>query len=296
MRGARRCWRHWRKSFSALGAEVAIYPLDVTDVAALAAAGKDFIARFGAPEVVIANAGVSAGTLTEHAEDLAVFRRIVDTNLLGMAATFAPFIAAMRDAVRTEAQAISAGGSSASRRLPVFAACPAPRPQRLEGGGDCLSGKPAAGDAARRHPRGDDRARLHRDADDRNQPYPMPFLVPADTAARRFAAAIARGTSYTVIPGRWASLPGCCGRCRTGCTTACLSARRASRDYNARRPDLPETDFMKHLLALIALLGAAMPALADDKAGLAAVDKLGGLNGQALACRQMDVSSKARKR
>lgn len=52
---------------------------------------------------------------------------------------------------------------------------------------------------------------------------------------------------------------------------------------------------MKHLLALIALLGAAMPALADDKAGLAAVDKLGGLNGQALACRQMDVSSKAKE-
>ena len=31
-------------------------------------------------------------------------------------------------------------------------------------------------------------------------PYPMPFLLPADEAARRFARAIARGTSYTVIP------------------------------------------------------------------------------------------------
>jgi short-subunit dehydrogenase len=30
--------------------------------------------------------------------------------------------------------------------------------------------------------------------------YPMPFLMPADTAARRFARAIERGTSYTVIP------------------------------------------------------------------------------------------------
>ena len=31
-------------------------------------------------------------------------------------------------------------------------------------------------------------------------PYRMPFLLPADEAARRFARAITRGTSYTVIP------------------------------------------------------------------------------------------------
>jgi hypothetical protein len=31
-------------------------------------------------------------------------------------------------------------------------------------------------------------------------PYPMPFLLPADEAAARFAPAIERGTSYTVIP------------------------------------------------------------------------------------------------
>ena len=31
-------------------------------------------------------------------------------------------------------------------------------------------------------------------------PFPMPFLMPADEAARRFARAIERGGSYTVIP------------------------------------------------------------------------------------------------
>lgn len=31
-------------------------------------------------------------------------------------------------------------------------------------------------------------------------PYPMPFLLPAPEAARRFARAIERGVSYTVIP------------------------------------------------------------------------------------------------
>ena len=33
-----------------------------------------------------------------------------------------------------------------------------------------------------------------------HNPYPMPFMLPADEAARRFARAIARGTSYAVIP------------------------------------------------------------------------------------------------
>lgn len=31
-------------------------------------------------------------------------------------------------------------------------------------------------------------------------PYPMPFLLAADEAARRFARAIERGASYSVIP------------------------------------------------------------------------------------------------
>ena len=81
-----------------LGGQHACYPLDVTDAPALHAAAGDFLARFGAPDIVIANAGVSAGTLTECDEDLDVFRRIMDTNVFGMAATFSPFIPAMKAA------------------------------------------------------------------------------------------------------------------------------------------------------------------------------------------------------
>ena len=81
-----------------LGGGHACYPLDVTDAPALHDAATDFMQRFGAPHIVIANAGVSAGTLTECEEDLAVFRRVMDTNVFGMAATFAPFIPAMRAA------------------------------------------------------------------------------------------------------------------------------------------------------------------------------------------------------
>jgi hypothetical protein len=65
----------------------AAYPLDVTDAAALGAAAKDFITRFGCPDIVIANAGVSVGTLTSEADDLPAFRRVLDTNVLGMVHT-----------------------------------------------------------------------------------------------------------------------------------------------------------------------------------------------------------------
>jgi NAD(P)-dependent dehydrogenase (short-subunit alcohol dehydrogenase family) len=78
--------------------QVICYPLDVTDAAALRAAGDRLHARLGAPDIVIANAGVSVGTLSECADDLEAIRRVMDVNFFGMAATFSPFIAAMRQA------------------------------------------------------------------------------------------------------------------------------------------------------------------------------------------------------
>jgi len=55
-----------------LGVPSATYAADVGDVAAVQAAAEDFMARHGVPDVVIANAGVSAGTSGGEAEDLAV--------------------------------------------------------------------------------------------------------------------------------------------------------------------------------------------------------------------------------
>ena len=75
-----------------------IYPLDVRDAPALQAAALDFISRCGGVDVVIANAGISVGTDSAVAEDLDVFREIVDINITGMANTLQPFIAHMRAA------------------------------------------------------------------------------------------------------------------------------------------------------------------------------------------------------
>jgi short-subunit dehydrogenase len=73
------------------------YPLDVRDGAALGAAARHFMATHGCPDVVIANAGVSVGSLTEFPEDTKVFEEVMDTNVIGMVNTFQPFIAPMRE-------------------------------------------------------------------------------------------------------------------------------------------------------------------------------------------------------
>ena len=67
------------------------YAADVRDPIALAQGASDFIARAGCPDIVIANAGVSAGTLTGAAEDNEVFEEILATNVTGMMLTFQPY-------------------------------------------------------------------------------------------------------------------------------------------------------------------------------------------------------------
>lgn len=73
-----------------------VYTPDVSDGTAMAAMATDWLAHSGTPDLVIANAGVAGGFDTERPEDLAVLRRMLDINLVGVAATFAPFLAAMK--------------------------------------------------------------------------------------------------------------------------------------------------------------------------------------------------------
>lgn len=80
-------------------ASISIYPADVRDADALADAAHRFIGEHGAPDIVIANAGVSRGALTGHG-DLDTFRAVMDTNYFGMVATFESFIESMTRAPR----------------------------------------------------------------------------------------------------------------------------------------------------------------------------------------------------
>jgi hypothetical protein len=171
----------------------ACYPLDVTDADALRAAGGDFIARFGAPDIVIANAGVSVGTLTECTEDLEAIRRVMDVNVFGMAATFSPFAHAMRLAGR--GRLVGIASVAGIRGLP---------------GAEAYSASKAAAisylESLRLEMRGSGvrvvticPGYVETPMTEIN-PYRMPFLLAAPDAARRFARVIERGTSYAVIP------------------------------------------------------------------------------------------------
>ncbi|MBP5996888.1 MAG: SDR family oxidoreductase [Azonexus sp.] len=177
-----------------LGGGHACYALDVADAPALHDAAGDFIARFGAPDIVIANAGVSAGTLSEYEEDLAVFRRIMDINVYGMAATFAPFIKAMQ-ATCGERRLVGIASVAGIRGLPgaeAYSASKAAAIAYLES--LRLEMRPYGIKVVTIAP-----GYIETPMTAVN-PYKMPFLLPANQAAERFAAAIARGTTYTVIP------------------------------------------------------------------------------------------------
>ena len=81
----------------------AVYTPVVSDAAAMAAVGADWLARFGAPDLVIANAGVAGGFDTARPDDLRVMRRMLEINLLGVATSFSPFLGAMQAAGRPAA-------------------------------------------------------------------------------------------------------------------------------------------------------------------------------------------------
>ena len=119
---------HLRGLQSSLGVPVEIYPADVRELKAVRAAGEAFIAKHGVPDIVIANAGVSHGTLTEHEDDVEVFRKIMDINVNGLVNTFHPFIAPMRSRGSGSLVASRRSRVSAASRARVRTAPPRPRP------------------------------------------------------------------------------------------------------------------------------------------------------------------------
>ncbi len=173
------------------------YPLDVADGAALQAAAADFMARHGCPDIVIANAGVSAGTLGEEAGDLPALRRIFETNVIGMAQTLQPFVAAMK--ARGSGRLVGIASVAGIRGLPGAGAYSASKAANiawlealrveLHGSGvKVVTIAPGYIETPMTAVNG----------------YAMPFLMPADEAARRFARVIDAGRSYAVIPWQMA--------------------------------------------------------------------------------------------
>jgi short-subunit dehydrogenase len=171
-----------------------LYTVDVTDHAALAAAAADFIAQAGGADVVIASAGVSAGTLTERPGDLAQFAEIFAINVTATVATFAPFIETMRHG--TGPRRLVAIGSVAGIR-------------GMKGAGAYCASKSAVHTYAESL-----RLELHRHGIrvvtiapgyidtpmTRQNRFPMPFLMPVERFAAAAVRAIDAGARLRVIP------------------------------------------------------------------------------------------------
>jgi len=173
------------------------YPVDVLDADALAKAAQRFLVDAGGVDIVIANAGISSGTVTGEPGDARVFAKIVQTNLTAMAQTFDPFLPAMQ----------AAGGG----RLVGIASVAGIR--GLPGAGAYSASK--AGAIAYLESL---RVELDRSSikvvtiapgyiqtpmTEHNR-YPMPFLMPAARFAAKALGAIDAGRSFTVIPWQMA--------------------------------------------------------------------------------------------
>ncbi len=177
----------------ALPTKTVTYALDVRDLGALEQAALDFIAHFGPPDIVIANAGVSAGTLTENKEDINTFKGVIDINLLGMVHTFQPFIVPMKQAGKGSLVGIAsvagirglpgAGAYSASKAA-VIAYLESLRVELSLDGINVTTIAPGY---------------IKTPMTDINE-YPMPFLMAPDVAAEKFAQAIAKKKRFIVIP------------------------------------------------------------------------------------------------
>jgi hypothetical protein len=169
------------------------YPVDVTDKDAVLAAARSFDDAVGGTDIVIANAGISLGVLTEYYEDLDAFRDVLETNVLAMAHTFHPFIGRMR--ARGRGTLVGVASVAGIRGLPgseaycaskaaVISYCESLRVELKKTGVKVVTISPG----------------FVRTPLTARNPYRMPFLMEPQDFARQAVGAILAGVSYRVIP------------------------------------------------------------------------------------------------
>lgn len=172
---------------------VQTYAHDITDRAALRAATEDFLHRFGTPDLVIANAGISTGTDGGRDGDMEVLSRVLATNVTGLAATLQPFVVPMRTAKRGRLVGIASvagfrglpgSGAYSASKAAAIAWLEALRVELHGSGVSVVTICPGYIDTPMT----------------RVNNYTMPFLMSAEDGARRIARAINSGRSLVIVP------------------------------------------------------------------------------------------------
>ena len=189
--------RRWAAAAGLADDRWAFFAADVQVIDSIVAAGQACIAQLGLPDVVIANAGISVGMDSAERADLGVMRDTLATNITGAAATFQPFLRAMRE--RRSGTLVGVASVAAIRGLPghgaycaskagLVAYCESLRGECRDAGVKVVTLLP--GYIATPLTSGN--------------PYPMPFLMQADRFADVAFRTIQAGSSYRVIPWQMA--------------------------------------------------------------------------------------------
>ncbi len=170
-----------------------IYALDVRDAAALQSSANDFMQQHGTPNIVIANAGVSRGTLTEIADDNKAIQAIFDVNIMGLVNTFAPFIAAMKEkgggqlvglASVAGIRGIPGSGAYSASKAAVISYCESLRAEMQHYNIAVSTIAPGY---------------VRTPMTQQNQ-YKMPFLMDVDVFAERFVNVVKAKARFKIIP------------------------------------------------------------------------------------------------
>jgi len=170
-----------------------LYVVDVHDRAELHAAAHNFIEQVGEVDVVIACAGISAGTLTEEADDFAVFKAIFETNVMATVSTFEPFVPQMIKrqggtlvgiASVAGVRGLPGAGAYSASKSAVTTYCESLRLELKPHNVGVVTIAPGF---------------IRTEMTEKN-PYHMPFLMDAEVFAVKALAAIHQKKSYVVIP------------------------------------------------------------------------------------------------
>lgn len=173
------------------GAQVEIFPVDVTDQTAMIQAVQAFDTGGGAG-LVIANAGVSRGERS-HTGDPAPSTEMIATNVQGALNTLVPFIPRMME--RRAGHLVAVSSVAGFRGLPgkgVYCASKAALKTLMDGYRPML--RPYGIQVTTVCP-GWVKSELTA-----KNPYPMPFMLESPRAAQLIAGAISRGSKTYILP------------------------------------------------------------------------------------------------
>ena len=185
--------RSWAEASGIAAERYRIYGADVAEPDSIMAAGRACLAEQGLPDVVVANAGISIGMDTAHAEDIAVMAQTFATNNTGMAATFQPFVQKMAErgsgafvgiASVASIRGLPGHGAYCASKAGVVAYCESLRGELRASGVKVVTLCPGYIDTPL--------TRANR--------YGMPFLMQPAAFADRAFKAIEAGASYRTIP------------------------------------------------------------------------------------------------